>query len=131
MCRSALNLIARFCDQMMKRPRQRLFNRGRGMTRTIFGSISAVALAALIAGAITILPSFSEQVAASTSVRSDHVTAPATPIRDIKADRLDSRPLGSQCSEQAWPYFEAKCLRNPRAEFGQVKAARIVSADRR
>jgi hypothetical protein len=88
------------------------------MTR-VYRSISAVVLAALIAGAVTILPSFSEPVVASA------------PIHSGKGDRLDARPLGIQCSERAWPYFEAKCLRDGRAPLANVKAARIVSADRK
>ena len=90
---------------------------GRVMKK-IFGSISAVALAALIAGTVTILPSFSDQVVASA------------PIHSGKGDRLDIRSLGTQCSEQAWPYFEANCLRDGRAVMGKAKATRIVTADR-
>jgi len=63
-----------------------------------FGRISAIALATLVAGTATILPSFSGKVVASA------------PMHGGKGDRLDIRPLGTQCSEQAWPYFEANCL---------------------
>jgi hypothetical protein len=87
--------------------------------KKISGSISAIALAALIASALTILPSFSNPVVASA------------PIHPDKGDRLDIRPLGSQCSEQAWPYFEANCLRDTRTTMGQAKPARIVTADRK
>ena len=86
--------------------------------RKVFESISAIALAALIAGTITILPSFSDKVVASA------------PIHGGKGDRLDIRPLGTQCSEQAWPYFEANCVRDGRAAMGQVKSPRVVTADR-
>jgi hypothetical protein len=86
--------------------------------RKVFGSISAVVFAALIASAVTILPSFSDRVVASA------------PIHSGKGDRLDIRPLGTACSEKAWPYFEAKCLRDGRSPLGQVKAARIVTTDR-
>lgn len=86
--------------------------------KNIFGSISAVVLAALIASAVTVLPSFSEKVVASA------------PIHSGKGDRLDARPLGIQCSEKAWPYFEAKCLRDGRTPLAQVKPTRIVTADR-
>jgi hypothetical protein len=88
------------------------------MIRKAYRSISAVALAVLIAGAVTVIPTFSEKVVASA------------PIHSGKGDRLDIRVLGSQCSEQAWPYFESNCLRDRRAAMGQVKAARIVTADR-
>ena len=100
------------------------------MTKIFFPSISAVALAALIAGAVTILPSFSDQVVASAPIQSDKLAA-ATPVRRGKGDRLDIRPLGPQCSEQAWPNFEASCLRKPRAAVGQVKTVRIIATDRR
>ena len=54
----------------------------------------------------------------------------SAPIHSGKGDRLDVRPLGTQCSEQAWPYFEANCLRDHRAVMGKAKDARIVTADR-
>jgi hypothetical protein len=81
-------------------------------------SISAVVLAALIAGTVTVLPSFSDKVVAKA------------PIQSGKGDRLDIRPIGTKCSEQAWPYFEAGCLRDLRVAEGKAKAARIVTADR-
>jgi hypothetical protein len=92
---------------------------GLSMKTNAYQSIPAIALAILIAGTITILPSFSDRVVASA------------PIHAGKSDRLDIRPLGAQCSEQAWPYFEAHCLRDKRAVMGQAKPARIVTADRR
>ena len=88
------------------------------MTKKFGRSISAIALAALLAGTATILTSFSDKVVASA------------PIHSGKGDRLDIRPLGAQCSEQAWPYFEANCVRDRRAAMGQAKARRIVTADR-
>jgi len=88
------------------------------MIRKAYQSVSAIALAALIAGAITVLPNFSDPVIASS------------PMNSGKGDRLDSRPLGTQCSEQAWPYFEADCLRDKRAAMGKAKPARVVTADR-
>jgi hypothetical protein len=89
------------------------------MTKLVNRSISAVACAALIAGtAAILLPGFSDKVVASA------------PIHSGKGDRLDIRPLGTKCSEQAWPYFEANCLRDSRASMGKVKPARIVTADR-
>ena len=84
--------------------------------KKIFGSISAVALAALIAGTVPILASFSDQVVAKA------------PMHSGKGDRLDIRPLGAKCSENAWPYYEANCLRDTRAAIGKVKQARVVSA---
>lgn len=100
------------------------------MTKTIFGSISAVAFAALIAGAFTVLPSFSNPVVASAPIQSDHTNL-ASAVRETKGDRLDARPLGTQCSEQAWPNFEASCLRDQRAARGEVRTVRIIPTDRR
>jgi hypothetical protein len=88
------------------------------MTKKSYRPILGMALAALIAGASTILPIFSEPVLASA------------PIHSGKGDRLDIRPLGTKCSQQAWPYFEARCLRDKRAAMGKVQPARIVTADR-
>ena len=82
------------------------------MTKKFFRSISSTALASLIAGTVTILPNFSDKVVAG------------------EGDRLDIRPSGAQCSEQAWPHFEANCLRDKRTAMGQAKLARVVTADR-
>src|ERR1700682_100564 len=62
-------------------------------------ALSAIAVAALIATGLTILPGFAPQVEASV------------PMALAKADRLDVRPVGRDCSQQAWPNFEASCLR--------------------
>jgi hypothetical protein len=80
-------------------------------------ALSAIAVAALIAAALTILPGFAPQVEASTP----HVLA--------KADRLDLHSVGRNCSEQAWPNFETSCLRAAVTKTS-VKEARLVTADR-
>jgi hypothetical protein len=78
----------------------------------------AIAAAAIVAGAFVATLSISEQVEARGSVPS------------VKADRADIRPLAGKCSQNAWPYFEASCLRDTRNPFGQAREVRIVSADR-
>jgi hypothetical protein len=83
-----------------------------------YSSISAIVLAALVAGAWTVIPGTSDKVVASA------------PLNSGKGDRLDSRPIGTQCSQQAWPYFEAACLRDRRTAMGQARTARVVTADR-
>jgi hypothetical protein len=88
------------------------------MTKRGYRPITAIALAALIAGGTMVLPNFSHEVVASA------------PIHTGKGDRLDYRALGVQCSEHAWPNFEAKCIRDTRAAMGTAKEARIVTADR-
>ena len=62
-------------------------------------ALSAIAIAAFIAAALTVLPGFAPQVEASV------------PVVLTKGDRLDIRPIGKDCSQQAWPKFEASCLR--------------------
>jgi len=80
-------------------------------------ALSAIAVAAFIAAALTVLPGFAPTVEAST------------PQALAKGDRLDVRPIGRDCSERAWPNFETSCLR---AASGTttVRQARLVTADR-
>ena len=81
-------------------------------------SIYAVAAAAIVAAAFVATLSISAQVEARGSVPG------------VKADRADMRPLARDCSPNAWPYFEASCLRDTRNPFSQARDARIVSPDR-
>ena len=62
-------------------------------------AFSAIAAAGFIAAALTVLPGFAPQVEASV------------PQALAKGDRLDIRTVGKDCSQQAWPNFEASCLR--------------------
>ncbi|UGY14460.1 hypothetical protein [Bradyrhizobium septentrionale] len=80
-------------------------------------AFSAIAVAAFIAAALTILPGFAPQVEAST------------PRPLAKADRLDIHLVGKDCSQQAWPNFEASCLRSASTKT-VVREARLVTADR-
>jgi hypothetical protein len=75
-------------------------------------ALSAVAVAAIVAAGLTLLPTFTPQVEASVP----HVLA--------KGDRLDIHPA---CAKQAWPNFDASCLRS--AGNGSVRQARVVSVD--
>jgi len=81
-------------------------------------ALSAIAVAAVVAAALTVLPGFAPQVEAST------------PQALAKSDRLDVKPVGRDCSEQAWPNFEVSCLRHAVTKT-TVKQARLVTADRR
>jgi hypothetical protein len=89
------------------------------MLKSATRAVSAIVAAALVAGAMTILPGASEKVSASA------------PLNSGKGDRLDIRPIGVQCSQQAWPNFEASCLRDRRMAMGQAKAVRVVSVDKK
>jgi hypothetical protein len=80
-------------------------------------TLSAIAIAACVAAALTILPGFAPQVAASV------------PRPLAKADRLDIRATGPDCSLQTWPRIEASCLRTAGSKVA-VREARLVTADR-
>jgi hypothetical protein len=84
------------------------------MLKTAYAIVSA----AIVAGAFVTALSIADQVDARGSVPG------------AKADRADARPLGTACSANGWPYFEASCLRDTRNSFGQAHEARIVSTDR-
>jgi len=113
------------CIQSKRDPQQEYpaFDRQQGAkqatgTGVMLRTIYAIAAAAIVAGAFVTALSIADQVDARGS-------APGA-----KADRADARPLAGNCSQNAWPYFEAACLRDTRNSFGQAHEARIVSADR-
>jgi hypothetical protein len=80
-------------------------------------TLSVVAIAAFVAAALTVLPGFAPQVEASV------------PQALAKADRLDIHAVGTGCSQQAWPNFEASCMRTAGSKT-MVRQARLVTADR-
>jgi hypothetical protein len=80
-------------------------------------TLSAIAIAACLAAALAVLPGFAPQVEASV------------PRPLAKADRLDIRPIGHDCSQQVWPRIEASCLRTAGSKAA-VREARLVTADR-
>jgi hypothetical protein len=45
-----------------------------------------------------------------------------------KADRLDIHPVGRDCSQQAWPNFEASCLRVAGTKATNIREARSQTA---
>jgi hypothetical protein len=85
------------------------------MIKTVY----AIAVAAIAAACFVAFPSLSPQVEASA------------PVLGAKADRADLRPLGTECGQKAWPYFDAACLRDARYPLVQPRDVRIVSADRK
>ncbi|GLH75656.1 hypothetical protein SSBR45G_05640 [Bradyrhizobium sp. SSBR45G] len=80
-------------------------------------ALSAVAAAGFVAAALTVLPGFAPEVNASV------------PQPLAKGDRLDFRPIGRDCSQQAWPNFEASCLRSAGTK-STIREARIVGVER-
>lgn len=80
-------------------------------------ALSAITIAGFIAAALTVLPGFAPKVEASV------------PVALKKADRLDIRAIGKDCSQQAWPHFEASCLRNA-GNKAVPPAVRVVAVNR-
>jgi hypothetical protein len=80
-------------------------------------AFSAVAIAVFVAAALTVLPGFAPQVEAGVP----HALA--------KADRLDIHTAARDCSQQAWPNFQASCLKVAGSR-GMIREARLVTADR-
>jgi hypothetical protein len=82
-------------------------------------AVSAIAIAAFVAIALSALPSFAPQV---------EVSEPQPQVLS-KGDRLDVHIVGRNCSHQAWPNFEASCLRVVGSK-ATIHEARLVTADR-
>jgi hypothetical protein len=80
-------------------------------------ALSAIAISACVAAALTLLPGFAPTVEASV------------PQPLAKSDRLDIRTIGKDCSQQAWPNFEASCLRQAGTK-SNIREARLVTANR-
>jgi hypothetical protein len=89
------------------------------MLKSVSRAVSAAAIAAAIAAAFTVFPAASDKVAASA------------PLNNGKGDRLDIRTaVGPDCSQQAWPYYEANCVKDRRQAMSQAKPVRVITADR-
>jgi len=81
-------------------------------------TMSALSAAAVLAGLFFMLPGLTPEVEA-------HV-----PEALAKADRLDLKTYGSDCSQRGWPYFETHCLRDAASPTREAKTVRVVTADR-
>jgi len=82
-------------------------------------TVSAVALAGVIAAAITLLPSLSDRVNASAAIT---VAMAAAPVPVVTG----------KCAEQHWPYLDADCVRDNRKAEGQANpVSRVVNIDRK
>jgi hypothetical protein len=79
----------------------------------------AIAAAAIIAACLTLSPSLSPQVEAGA------------PAANGKSDRADTKPLGRDCSQHAWPYYEATCLRDTSNRLAEPRDVRFVPMDQR
>ena len=84
-------------------------------------TVSAVALAGVIAAAITLLPSLSDRVDASAAITVAMAAAPV-PVPVVT----------DKCAEQHWPYMGTDCVRDNRKAEGQAKpVSRVVNIDRK
>lgn len=61
--------------------------------------LAALAIAAFLAAAATIFPSFQPSTSANAAL--------------VKADRFTAATANPMCAEQNWPNFNASCLRDP------------------
>lgn len=84
-----------------------------------YKALSAVAAAAVGAAVVVALPGFSPEVEART------------PAPVVETGRLDIQPAAApaSCSEQAWPYLAADCLRRDRPN-NQSRQVRMITTDR-
>jgi hypothetical protein len=80
------------------------------MIKTLY----AIAAAAIIAACFVFSPSLTAQVEAGA------------PALDGKSDRADARVIGSDCSQHAWPYYEASCLRDTNNRLTPPRDVRFV-----
>jgi hypothetical protein len=85
----------------------------------IFRILSAIAAMAMGAAVVLVLPGVSPDADAST------------PTSVVKSDRLDIHPMGKDCTQKAWPYYEASCLRNlTQGANGPARPVRMITVDR-
>ena len=79
----------------------------------------AIAAAAIIAACLVLSPTLTPQVEAGA------------PAASGKSDRADTRPLGTDCSQHAWPYYEAACLRDDSNRLAEPREVRFVPLNQR
>ena len=80
-------------------------------------SLTALAMLALLGVLVVAVPGFAPQVKASETVAL------------TKADRLPTKFLAPDCSNQVWPNIAVSCLRGSETAI-RVQEARLVTARR-
>jgi hypothetical protein len=78
-------------------------------------AVSAIAIAAALAGTALLLPAVMPEAAA------------VAPAPAAKTDRAD---MPASCNRQGWPYYTANCLRDDSRNAGRVPQVRIITTDR-
>jgi len=87
-------------------------------------STYAIAAALIAAVTVSLLSLFSPAVQARAP---EAVLAEAVAV---KGDRLDVPPLGTDCSQREWPYFENACMRNASTRSAVARQPRMITVDR-
>ena len=77
-------------------------------------ALSAIAISAFVAAAVSLFPGFAPQLEAGE------------PVALQKGNRLDTHIVDRDCAKQTWPNFSAACLHGT----GTKLEPRFVSADR-
>jgi hypothetical protein len=100
----------------------------------IYRTILAVTAAALGAMAVLALPGFSPEVEASAPPVAETLisvapAANAATATTQKTDRLEMRPIGPECSQKGWPYYETTCLRDRSRTDGQPRTVRVIKLE--
>ena len=85
------------------------------LTNKVIPAVAAVGIGAAL---VLPIPGFSPEADAST------------PPQVVKSDRLDIRPIGKDCTQQAWPYYETGCMRDRKQAMSQARTVRVISTDR-
>lgn len=85
------------------------------MLKTLYAIIAA----AVVAACLVLSPTLSPSVEAGA------------PAINGKSDRADTRPLGMECSQRAWPYYELSCLRDTANRLTQPRDVRFIPMDRK
>jgi hypothetical protein len=93
---------------------RRFAKRRFGDRSSIAGTMLAIAAAALIAGGITVFTGAGDAVEASAPITSEM-----------------AGPIGPQCSQQPWPYYETYCVRDLRPLGANTRPPRVVTIERR
>jgi hypothetical protein len=86
-------------------------------------SIAAIAFAIVIADSLALTPEITAWAGAG-----------ASPQRGVKGDRLDIREIRPAitpaCSQEAWPHYDSRCVRDRTRPTGHPRDVRIVTIHR-
>src|SRR5262249_7148519 len=93
--------------------------------------ISAFAAMAMGAAVALLFPGVSPDADASTPAKvvSTPVKVASTSATAVEIAPVDVRPIGRNCSEQSWPYYEVSCLRDTRKAAGKANTVRMIALD--